>query len=250
MEPKLIESKLIEPKPIEGHIQGKKYNIYYQCVGNGYPLVLLHGNGQSSRSFDRQIRFFKAYYKVIAIDSPGHGKSGYGKSPLNLEDMAEDIYHILKMLDIEKPLLIGFSDGGNLGIRIAMIDNDFIKGLVLIGANMHDQGLRLLFRLLIRVLLILLKMMSFLPWFNQKRQVISLMLGQSEGNMSRISAYHMPVLIVTGEKDIVELNHSKEMAANFPKAELHIIKKSGHFVLRNREKEVHSVILEFFNNIQ
>lgn len=108
--------------PSDGYVKVNAHHMYYQSLGKGFPLVLLHGNGQSSRNFMRQMLFFAKHYHVIAIDSPEHGKSRRQRmhstqETLNLDDMADTINLVLDALQIKEAYFIGFSDGADVAIN-------------------------------------------------------------------------------------------------------------------------------------
>lgn len=56
--------------------------LYYEKAGDGEPLILLHGNGEDGTYFKHQMEYFSKDYRVIAIDTRGHGKSPRGEKPL------------------------------------------------------------------------------------------------------------------------------------------------------------------------
>ena len=66
-------------------------SLYYQSYGNGFPLVLLHGNGGDSNYFAQQVPYFSRFRRVIALDTRGHGKSPRGTAPFSIRQFAEDL---------------------------------------------------------------------------------------------------------------------------------------------------------------
>ena len=85
--------------------------LYYEKQGSGPPLVLLHGNGEDGRIFDRTAEVLAPHYTVYTIDSRCHGKSSRNV-PLSYDLMAADVLAFSKALKLEKPVICGFSDGG------------------------------------------------------------------------------------------------------------------------------------------
>lgn len=92
-------------------------NLYYETFGKGQPIILLHGNSETHEIFDKLIEKQKKQYKVYAIDSRCHGKSE-NLVEISYNIMRDDIIEFIKKLNIEKPILYGFSDGGIVGILI------------------------------------------------------------------------------------------------------------------------------------
>lgn len=95
-------------------------NLYYETYGTGEPLILLHGNGGSINSFNKQIPFFEKYYQVIAIDSRLQGKSGGSPDNISYDLMASDFCALLDYLHIGSANVLGWSDGGIDGIVMAL----------------------------------------------------------------------------------------------------------------------------------
>lgn len=88
--------------------------LYYEKQGSGPPLVLLHGNGEDGRIFDRTAEVLAPHYTVYTIDSRCHGKSSRNV-PLSYDLMAADVLAFSKALKLEKPVICGFSGWGNCG---------------------------------------------------------------------------------------------------------------------------------------
>lgn len=82
--------------------------LYYSEHGSGEPLILLHGNGEDSRYFKEQIRFFSKHFRVIAVDTRGHGRSPRGKAPFTLTQFAEDLRCFMLEMGIKKPTFWAF----------------------------------------------------------------------------------------------------------------------------------------------
>ena len=106
-------------------------------IGRGRPLVLLHGNGEDSSYWKAQIPEFTRFYRVIAVDSRGHGASESGTQGLSFALMAEDLKKVLDARGVKKAHILGFSDGGNLAIKFALTYPDYVDKLILNGANVE-----------------------------------------------------------------------------------------------------------------
>lgn len=110
-------------------------NIYYEEYGQGQPLLLLHGNSESIQSFRLQIPDFSKYYRVIAVDTRGQGKSSEDGKTYTYDLFAEDMNALLNVLNIDSANILGWSDGGNTGLIMAMKYPKKVKRLVTMGAN-------------------------------------------------------------------------------------------------------------------
>ena len=103
------------------------------CVeaGEGFPLVLLHGNGEDHTYFKRQMGPFSQHFRVIAVDTRGHGESPRGTAPFTLEQFAEDLKEFLDGRSITRCHLLGFSDGGNIALLFALKYPEYVEKLIL-----------------------------------------------------------------------------------------------------------------------
>ena len=105
-------------------------HIYIGDEGKGFPLVLVHGFLGSSKIWEPQINFFKDYFRVIAPDLPGFGKSSKIKSLDSINSMAKIVLELLKKKDINKFNLMGHSMGGMIVQEMAIISGDKINKLI------------------------------------------------------------------------------------------------------------------------
>lgn len=130
------------------HIRGKFYEIdaaeiYFEEIGNpdGQPIVFLHGGFGNIEDFNGIIPLLKGQYRIIGVDSRGQGKSTLGESELTYSRLEIDVEHILKHLNLNNPIIIGFSDGGITALRIACSKKIKVKQLIVIGASWHSKDL-------------------------------------------------------------------------------------------------------------
>ena len=115
--------------------------LYYEKQGSGPPLVLLHGNGEDGRIFDRTAEVLAPHYTVYTIDSRCHGKSSRDV-PLSYDLMAADVLAFSKALKLEKPVICGFSDGGIVALLAAIRAPELPGALIACGANTTPAGLK------------------------------------------------------------------------------------------------------------
>ena len=116
--------------------------LYYKEAGKGFPLILLHGNGENGGYFEHQIGYFQDKYRVIALDTRGHGKSPRGEKPFTIRQFAEDLHDFMDEQEIEKAHILGFSDGGNTALIFALKYPRRVGRLILNGANLDALGVK------------------------------------------------------------------------------------------------------------
>ena len=224
-------------------------NIYTEQYGNGKPLLLIHGNGGSIQSMAKIIPFFSQQYKVIAIDSRAHGKSIDSKDSLTFEMMADDNAALMDQMQIDSAYVIGWSDGGIVALVMAMRHPSKVIKLASTGANLWPDSTAIIPSL----------------WKDEKKQYDSFhskkfanskekndwkifMLDWLEPNIP-LNALHTikcPSLIISGDHDLIVLEHTLKIFENIPKANLWILPNSGHGTLLEHTDEFNKKVNEFF----
>ncbi|WP_170885677.1 alpha/beta fold hydrolase [Bacillus alkalicellulosilyticus] len=112
-----------------------RYNraIYYETVGEGTPIVLIHPPGMGYKTFHKQ-RPLSTTYKLIMVDLRGNGKSEGGPEKITLSLLAEDIRHVLDELKIEKAVILGYSNGGSIAQEFVLSYPERTMALIMSGS--------------------------------------------------------------------------------------------------------------------
>src|SRR5579863_9031077 len=119
-------------QPITGYIETNGTNLYYEVMGEGHPLVLVHGGYMDRRMWDDQFAAFARHYRVIRYDVRGFGKSEL--PPVPYTDR-QDLHTLLSFLGIEKTYLVGLSLGGEIAIDFTLDYPDMVDALILVGSS-------------------------------------------------------------------------------------------------------------------
>ena len=219
--------------------------LHYIEEGEGFPLVLLHGNAEDHSYFEHQIGPFSRHYRVIAPDTRGHGASPRGEAPFTLDQFAEDLREFLDGLGIAKCHLLGFSDGGNIALIFALKYPQYIEKLVVDGANLDPAGLKRHVRLADKAKWTWLKVLKGAdPKKNADFEMVDLMVTQPHIDPLALRSLRMPTLVVAGEKDLILEAHTRAIAAPIPNARLAIL-PGDHFLARKDPERFNSLVLEF-----
>jgi len=222
--------------------------IHCQVAGNeeAPALIFLHGNGEDLHIFDKQINYFSQYYRTIAIDTRGHGKSSRGTKPLNFHTFAADLISVLDALQIEKANIVGFSDGAITALYTALIAPERISTMVLLGVNYNPKGILQKYRFSIRLTYILLSAASLLSAKMRKRKEIwGLMVYQPKLTIEEISQIKIPTLVVTGEKDMVSQHHNDEISNAIADSQRIVIPDGDHFWMFKQPELLNQCVMEF-----
>ncbi len=219
--------------------------IAYIEKGEGEPLLLLHGNGENSEYFEYQIEYFSRFFRVIAVDSRGHGKSERGTGKLTLQQIADDLFEFMNTLSIEKANILGFSDGGNIALLFALGHQDRINKLIINGANLDTKGVLGVFQAGVVVSHALLT----LPAKRSrkallKREILSLMIGQPDITSDELKKISVPTLVLAGTKDLIKQKHTEKIAASIKNSRLCFI-EGDHMIARNNPDEFNKAVYEF-----
>ncbi|HEX5259766.1 MAG TPA: alpha/beta hydrolase, partial [Sphingomicrobium sp.] len=114
--------------------------IWYASFGHGDPVILLHGGLANSNYWGEQVRALMPRYRVIVMDSRGHGRSGRDERPFGYDLMAEDVVGLMDFLKVPKAALVGWSDGAIIGLDIAMKHPERLARLFAFAANSDPSG--------------------------------------------------------------------------------------------------------------
>ena len=219
-------------------------NFYYEIYGTGKPLIFLHGNGGSIKSASEKIEYFKKYFKVIAIDSRGHGKSiDTTTKQLTYVQMANDIKVLLDSLNIDSAFVSGQSDGGILGLLLAINFPGKISKLATYGANIFP-GKKAVFDEIDNMVFDTLKVTKD---FNTKR-LYSLLAYQPNMTEKDLQKIKCPVLIMSGDRDVIRLEHSIKMFNNIANSNFFVMPGATHFGSYEKPEMFNLVLLDFLNN--
>ncbi len=226
-------------------------NIHYKEYGEGYPLILLHGGTANLESWAEQVPVYAQHFRVIAVDSRGHGKTENPSGEMSYRLMADDVAAFIQALKLEKPFILGYSDGGQIALDLGMRYPDLSGGLILGGTlyKFKDVYFSFLKEIGIKASGVVdFEQMekSDQGWIEYLKdahprenapdywkslmQQISVMwwtpLGYTEIDLEKISA---PTLILVGDRDDgIDLEQIFEMYRHIPNAELAIIPAADH----------------------
>ena len=218
--------------------------LSYLEKGSGQPLILLHGNGGSSKYFKKQIDYFSGDYRVIAIDTRGHGKSPRGEKPFTIEQFAQDLKDFMTEKKIGKAKLLGFSDGGNIALSFALKYQQMIDQMVVCGANIFPEGLKSSALLPRAAAYSIHKFFSI----NGKRtELLDLVINQPKIKPSDLKQIEIPVLVIAGTADMVREEHTKLIYESLPHSKLVFI-EGGHLLPNMRPKQFNSAVTQFFTD--
>lgn len=221
--------------------------LNYIDKGSGIPLVLLHGNGEDLTYFNNQIEYFSKSYRVIAVDTRGHGKSNRGTKAFTMDQFVEDLVYLLDSLNIDKIILLGFSDGANIAMKFAIKYQNRLKLLILNSGNLYYSGAKKSIQIIIKLGYYLLKFFEiFNPKLKLKREIIGLMIYEPNLKEEDLHSINVPTLVIAGKKDMIKEEHTRLIARNLKYSSLVII-PGDHFVANKNPNIFNKEIEEYLN---
>lgn len=208
-------------------------NLYYEVVGSGTPLIMIHGNGENHEIFDQAVELLSKQFTCYLIDSRGHGKS-QKITEYHYEDMAEDIYQFIRNLKLTHVTYYGFSDGGIIGLLLASSHPDLLDKMIISGANTRPDAVRkwlaVVFRIINRI---------------HRNPLFELMLTEPHITREQLQAIRIPTLVLAGSKDLVVEEDTRFIAENIPDATLKILEGEDHASYIVHKTRVAELILEY-----
>lgn len=216
--------------------------MYYRVVGKGPPILLIHGGLSDQHVWDAQLPILARDHTVIVADSRGQGRSTRTTDPLTYELMADDYVALLDYLNIGKVDLVGWSDGGIIGIDIAMRYPERLKSLFAQAANVTPEGSTgyALARAEGKPLPELRHYESI------DKEIHALWANEPNYTAEDLSKITVRTAIVIGDRDTaITREHTEFIADHIPDARLVILPDSGHGVPAENPRLYARAVLKF-----
>jgi len=242
--------------PIHGSVTVNGANIYYGIYGSAKapPVILLHGGLGNADHFAHQIPVLADRFQVIVIDSRGQGRSTLSTVPLTYSSMASDVLAVMDKLALAKASFVGWSDGGEIALRIGVDHPERVDKLFVFGANYDAHGSKhgsprsQTFEKYASKCHQDYVKLSKTP--RAYEQVVSALMpvwrnpaGFTKDDLRSIKA---PTMIADGDHDeVIVLDQVEEMAQLIPNAKLKIFADTSHFALWQDPQTFNQTLLEF-----
>lgn len=211
-------------------------HIYYEKSGKGSHLIMLHGNGESGKIFQKAASVLKNDFTVYLPDSRDHGKSQV-TNDLSYDNMAEDIFYFIKELGLKKPVICGFSDGAITALLLAIKHPEIPGAIIACGANSSPKGLKAHIRFFMRLNL-----------FFTGSDKTKMMLTQPNISAEMLKSITCPTLITCGSNDMIKESDSRFIARNIKNSEFRLLKGENHGSYIVNSKKIAKIVTDFCNN--
>ena len=219
------------------------HRMYYAVRGGGPPLLLLHGGGQSGvDSFEQQLASFARRHRVILPDQAGQGRTPDVPGPLSYAAMLADTVALLEALGAPRVDVVGFSDGGILALMLAARHPELVRRVVVSGVNVTPQGLTA------ESLEDLRAPPADGPPDAIDAKLRALWLSsptRAELTLDMLRRVRSRVLVVSGDRDVIQLEHTLQIYRALPHAELCVLPGTGHDTFMTRPQWLNPIALDF-----
>lgn len=238
--------------------------MYYEIHGKGRPVVLLHGGMNSiATSFSKQIPALAKGHRVIAIEQMAHGHTAdVAGRTITYEGMAEDTAALLTQLGVKDADLVGWSDGGQLALRLAFTHPELVRRVFASGVGWGatpemvkelgtpEQLAKVAMQLFAEGVADYKRVSPDGPghWTTYVEKCHKMWTGSSWGFRAEdLKKIQRPVIIAAGDQDMMPLEQTIEIWRAIPKAELFIVPGTGHTTFQDRAAWVNGILLEFLD---
>lgn len=231
-------------------------SMYYATYGAGNPVLLIHGGLGHADIWANQVIDLMADHLVIVADSRGHGRSTRNADPYGYDLMTSDYVALLDTLGIDKVDVVGWSDGGIIGIDMAMNYPTRVDQVFAQAANITTDGVDpdvatdAVFGSYIEKMAVDYAAMSPTPTEFEPfvAQISNMWATQPNWTDAQMATITVPVQVVVGEYDEAILRpHSEHMAAVIPGAELVILPDASHFAMLQAPAEYTAAVRAFID---
>jgi pimeloyl-ACP methyl ester carboxylesterase len=231
--------------------------IYYAIYGKGDPVILLHGGLGNGDHWSNQVPALAEHFQVIAIDSRGQGRSTRTRARVTYETMANDVVAVMDKLELAHAALVGWSDGGEIALKIAIEHPDRVSKLFVFGANYNSDGSK--------------------PRSGRPSDTFTAYAAKCRADYAKLSktpkafddlvdwmlpvwrtpmgftkdqlrSIKVPTLVADGDHDeVIVLDQIKEMAKLIPNAQLAVFHDASHFALWQDPDDFNKTLLDFLS---
>ena len=233
-------------------------DIYYEEYGSGLPLLLLHGGFGSIQDFQKVIPKLAKHFRVIAVDSPGHGRSEQADT-LSFNLMANYYSNMIDLINLDSVNIIGYSDGAITALLLAEKRPDKVKKIIASGVNSRMDGINsevIEYLKLINPAFIESNQKEWLVDYQTKSpdkdkwekyvtdmtKMYSKNILISEQVLSNISA---KVMLVFGDRDVIKLEHGIELYRKINGSTICVLPNTPHEVFSESPELISIIGIEF-----
>jgi pimeloyl-ACP methyl ester carboxylesterase len=246
------------PTRVQDRVDANGLITYYEALGAGEPLALLHGGFCTVETFAGLAPLLAERYRVIMPERRGHGRTPDVEGPITYELMAQDTIAFLDALGVSAAHLVGWSDGAMVALLMAMQRPDLARTLVMIGQPVNLNGIQ-------PEMIGMLQMESMpdmLPpmleetyaavspdgpehWAVVKDKLWQMIRTEPTLELRELETVDIPTLLIVADHDFATLEHEQAMQQAFPDARLEVVPNATHGLPMEQPEVVSRLVLDF-----
>lgn len=247
------------PAPAEeGYVERDGARLWYAAYGSGPPVLLLHGGLGHSGNWGYQLpALLGAGYRVLLMDSRGHGRSTRDEQPFGYGRMALDVLAVLDAVGIDRLPIVGWSDGACTALILAMTAPERVAGVFFFVCNMDPGGAKefsftpIVERCFNRHVKDYARLSATPDQFQPFADAVGEMMAREpDCSAEELAAIRVPVTIVHSEHDeFIELDHARYLARTIPDADFVLLENVSHFAPLQRPALFNGALLAFLDRL-
>lgn len=238
---------------VESFVENDGARIWFASYGAGPAVILLHGGMGHSGNFGKQVdAIVDAGYRVVVVDSRGHGRSTRDSRAFSYALLASDLRSIMDALAIEQASIVGWSDGACTGLLLAMSDPARVTGLYFFACNVDPSGTReleftdMLGRCIGRHAADYERLSPVGDFDQLGDDLAEMQRTQPNLSQQQLAAVRVPVVSVLGEHDeFIKRSHAEYLARSIPGARFELLPGVSHFAPIQRPQLFTDSVLRF-----
>jgi pimeloyl-ACP methyl ester carboxylesterase len=244
------------------YVDAQGVRTYYQELGAGAPVVLLHGGGATAESWLGQAPALAERFRVLMPERRGHGRSPDVDGPVTMHIYAADTAAFIASLELGPACVVGWSDGGKVAMNLALRRPDLIRKLVLIGTELTRAGGTIASQTVMNPESHELLKEMFRPQYEpvspdgpEHFEVVfakwaELWATSPDIDLADLKALPMPVLLMQGDDDSVRIEHTAEVARAIPDAQVAVVPGTSHALPLEKPRLVSQLLIDFLTDPQ
>ena len=228
--------------------------LFYAEFGQGNPVLLLHGGMGNSNYFGYQIAALARDYRVVAIDTRGHGRSPVTSGTMSYDLLADDAVALMQSLALPPAAIVGWSDGAVTGLLLAMRRPEHVARLFAFGANVSLDGMKAgggrtpVFAAYSSRCKAEYPTLSPSPdkWPKLLDGLRGMWRSELHITRRKLSAIKCPTTICEGQYDeIIRPEHAQEIARAIPGGRFVMLPDVSHFAMLQNPQQFNRALLDF-----
>jgi pimeloyl-ACP methyl ester carboxylesterase len=244
------------PSTRSGQADANGISIFYAVYGKGSPVILLHGGLANADYWGNQIPALAPHHTVIVMDSRGHGRSTRDSRPYSYDLMADDVVALMDVLKVPKADVVGWSDGGTIGLDMAIRYPNRVGKIFAFGATTAPSGEK--YSAIVNPTIVAFvkrtrdeyRMYSATPadYGAFVLQIIKMWASEPDWTDSQLKTVNAPVLVADGDHDeAIRREHTEHIASTIPGAGLLIMPNTSHFAFLQDPELFNFAVLHFLD---